>query len=233
MDVVYIISANNGDGSAFPRMQKSINSLRDGTMHFNLGIADCSGRSVYDSINQLDIGTYQYIHCPRTGPYNRSHNINVGVKRFVKDKHFWVSDIDILYEPDHLEECERRSQKYDYLTFSMNKVQYDGTIKLIEAGGGFFCKTRYFWRVRGFDEQYVGWGSEDCDFTDRVIYAGAVEKRGIKRPILTHMWHPTNKTDIELVEKNEARLIDVREQIKYGKFDNDTVNIDGWGVCDA
>ncbi len=230
IDVLYILSMNNGDSSALSRLQKSIQSLRGGTKPFRLCLADSSRIPVLDKIKTLDIGDYEYIHCPKDDPYNRSYNINAGVKALIKAKMFWLSDIDIIYENSHLEACMDFAMEYDYLTFSMDKIQYDGDVKRVEAGGGFFCKTEYFYTVRGFDERYVGWGAEDNDFTDRIMFAGANVKRWIKRPILTHMWHFTNKTDNELIQANKDRLFELRRQIEYGKFKPELVNPDGWGI---
>ena len=234
MDAIYIISMNNGDSSGISRLEKSIFSLRSGTRPFRLCIADSSRLSLLEQIKSLNIGDYEYVHCPKPDPYNRSYNINAGFKAFAKSDYFWLSDIDILYDPRHLETCETLSAEYDYVLFSMKKIEYDGSVNIVEAGGGFLCKTSLFDKLRGFDERYVGWGAEDNDFTERVIHDGARVKRCIKDPILTHMWHFTNKTDKELVKANEYRLIALRDMILKNKFDPKTVNPDGWrGVIHA
>lgn len=212
MDVVYIISARE-DKDIFKRLETSIQSLRAGTTHFKLGIADTSPENALDELRKLDIGLFSHIHSQQTGLYNRSYNINLGVKRFVRESHFWLSDADIVYKPHHLKTCVELSRDYDYLTFSMKKVQQNGSVELVEAGGGFYCKTSIFKQIGGFDEAYVGWGAEDCDFTERVIHAGARAKRWIKDPILTHLWHPSNNTDPKQAEANMARLLELRKRI--------------------
>ncbi|HSH14197.1 MAG TPA: glycosyltransferase family 2 protein [Desulfurivibrionaceae bacterium] len=46
-----------------------------------------------------------------------------------------------------------------------------------------------FYRVNGFDENFVGWGHEDAEFVGRLINAGVFRKEGrFALPVL-HLWH--------------------------------------------
>lgn len=46
-----------------------------------------------------------------------------------------------------------------------------------------------FYRVNGFDENFVGWGHEDAEFVGRLINTGVFRKEGrFALPVL-HLWH--------------------------------------------
>ncbi|HSH13683.1 MAG TPA: galactosyltransferase-related protein, partial [Desulfurivibrionaceae bacterium] len=46
-----------------------------------------------------------------------------------------------------------------------------------------------FFRVNGFDENFVGWGHEDAEFVGRLINSGVFRKEGrFALPVL-HLWH--------------------------------------------
>jgi glycosyltransferase involved in cell wall biosynthesis len=47
-----------------------------------------------------------------------------------------------------------------------------------------------FYRVNGFDEDFVGWGHEDADFVSRLINSGIFRKEGRFAAPVMHLWHP-------------------------------------------
>jgi glycosyltransferase involved in cell wall biosynthesis len=47
-----------------------------------------------------------------------------------------------------------------------------------------------FYRVNGFDENFVGWGHEDAEFVGRLINAGTYRKEGRFAVPVLHLWHP-------------------------------------------
>lgn len=54
--------------------------------------------------------------------------------------------------------------------------------------------------INGFNEEYVGWGFEDCDLVMRLIRAGARRKEGRYSVPVFHLWHELS-TD---PDRNEA-----------------------------
>ncbi len=46
-----------------------------------------------------------------------------------------------------------------------------------------------FYRVNGFDEDFVGWGHEDAEFVCRLINAGIYRKEGRFAVPVLHLWH--------------------------------------------
>ncbi len=61
-----------------------------------------------------------------------------------------------------------------------------------------------FVRVNGFDESYAGWGHEDADLATRLIRDGVRRKDGRYAVPVLHLWHPENKRDLEVA--NRERL---------------------------
>lgn len=47
-----------------------------------------------------------------------------------------------------------------------------------------------FYRVNGFDENFVGWGYEDVEFVSRLVNAGVFRREGRFAVPVLHMWHP-------------------------------------------
>ena len=72
-----------------------------------------------------------------------------------------------------------------------------------------------FWRkdaiaINGFNEEFVGWGREDSEFTARLINYGLV-RRNIKFNALAyHLYHPMN--DRSYLEENDRLLQETVEQ---------------------
>jgi len=101
-----------------------------------------------------------------------------------------------------------------------------GRIKKRTTAGGCQCMSKESWeKVRGFDERYIGWGSEDYDLLTRAKTQGIKIKwmgEGADMIKLFHQPHPTNiKRD--LVFQNENKKI-------LAKANNrKTVNINKWG----
>ncbi|NTV14349.1 MAG: glycosyltransferase [Desulfobulbaceae bacterium] len=46
-----------------------------------------------------------------------------------------------------------------------------------------------FYRVNGFDENFVGWGHEDAEFVGRLINSGVFRKEGRFAAPVLHLWH--------------------------------------------
>lgn len=46
-----------------------------------------------------------------------------------------------------------------------------------------------FFRVNGFDENFIGWGHEDAEFAGRLINSGVFRKDGCCAVAVFHLWH--------------------------------------------
>ena len=100
-----------------------------------------------------------------------------------------------------------------------------GRIKKRTTAGGCQCMAINGWeKVRGFDESYIGWGSEDFDLLTRVKRARIKVKwmgESLDSIELFHQPHKRNtRKDLEYQEENKKRLASIN---KYA------VNPNGWG----
>ena len=59
-------------------------------------------------------------------------------------------------------------------------------------------------RVNGFDESFVGWGNEDCEFVVRLANVGTVRRNLKFAAIAFHLYHPEHSKDA--VPRNAAIL---------------------------
>ena len=101
-----------------------------------------------------------------------------------------------------------------------------GRIKKRTTAGGCQCLHMDGWnKIRGFDETYIGWGSQDQDMLKRAGMAGLkVVWMGetVESLQLFHMPHPKLdiKKDLADQHENKKRLAHIQSA---------TVNPDGWG----
>ena len=66
-----------------------------------------------------------------------------------------------------------------------------------------------FWKsdllkVNGFDEQFVGWGSEDVDIVFRLYNAGVQRKNAKGVAACVHLWHPHVGASFDNMDNNRA-----------------------------
>lgn len=171
---------------------------------------------------------------------------NLGVRNG-EGEFVMTTDVDMMFGPQFVETLQAKMGK-GFLVESrtmywkgpiVNKIykgivkpQEDleackvGRIKKRTTAGGCQCMHKDDWaKIRGFDEQYVGWGSEDYDLLTRAKKAGIKVKwmgESKEAIMLFHQPHPRNvKRDLEHQEHNKRRLDNITHF---------SVNPDGWGA---
>jgi len=72
--------------------------------------------------------------------------------------------------------------------------------------------TSDFLAANGFDENFEGWGYEDSDLVVRLLHAGIYRISGRFAVTVIHLWHNTNKSQLE--EGNWKRL---QETVNSGR----------------
>ena len=65
--------------------------------------------------------------------------------------------------------------------------------KLGYSTGLVFTYSAYARRMRGYDEYYTGWGSEDVDFVKRLRYCGLELCTIDASSYYLHQWHPRSE----------------------------------------
>jgi hypothetical protein len=171
---------------------------------------------------------------------------NVGVRN-AKAPYIMTTDVDMLYGPKFVETLVGKlgpnvfvESRTMYLKPKAVALIYNvvadpctniddckrGRIKKRTTAGGCQCTHIDNWsKVRGFDESYFGWGSEDQDLLRRVQKAGIRVRwmgESKKSIMLFHQPHvrPNVKRDLEHQEENKKRLESITDY---------AVNPDGWG----
>lgn len=66
-----------------------------------------------------------------------------------------------------------------------------------------------FRRIKGFDEQFTGWGYEDSDLVIRLLRANVARKQGRNAVTVLHLWHEENDRQHEA--ENWSKLMRTRD----------------------
>jgi predicted glycosyltransferase involved in capsule biosynthesis len=161
----------------------------------------------------------------------------------VRSEFFMVSDADLVYKPEALgsligpadpKKCvviPRKKQVVALWSSDWGKADsVDG--KLTSTNGSFFMARDTFAKVRGFDEAFVGCGSEDDDFYSRIGFAGV----GVVRPgfasdaLAIHLYHKEHHTiNVQQRALNRQRRDSQMRLVADKKMSPWDVNVDGWG----
>jgi hypothetical protein len=183
--------------------------------------------------------------------WSRSHALNIGIKN-VKTKFILCSDVDIIFEKNYVRECINRlienpfqvlwntmldlpegrlscgdkiGKSYEELKNSAIPRAQIQNLKYPYGNSIIFTLTRFFYDIRGYDENYTVWGSEDKDINERFKMMGLKIKNIGNKSSFLHQWH----------ESYEGLSEEERGQIKknsnyfyqaYTLLRNET----GWGL---
>lgn len=248
VDVLYLICSNPNDSGSLERLRLSVESILIGTYQdVRICLADLSEVSLYKALCKTLPVPFAYCHRHRSGPYNRSYNINVGVRNLIRSRMFFISDIDIIYPRDHIQKHIDLEGKYP-LVFShvvrlekglwssdYEKLKQHKKGPEVPIGGICFCRRMTFINLNGYDELYEGWGGEDDDFRVRMSYFGdVITPKERKVSTVFHLWHEPYIKDQSVQfgfrDKNAATFFQRERLYKEGKLDPSKVNPNGWGL---
>jgi predicted glycosyltransferase involved in capsule biosynthesis len=182
--------------------------------------------------------------------FERAKLNNVGIRN-ANTKYIMTTDVDMMYGPEFVKELLSRvgdnifvESRTMYLKGKMTAKIYNGRldplndidsckigrIKKRTTAGGCQCASIDLWnKVNGFDEDFIGWGSEDYDLLTRIGAARAkVVWMGENRQSLNlfHQHHDkiSVKEDLECQDKNKRLLVKSSKGIRPFK-----ANPNGWG----
>ncbi|QWD91097.1 hypothetical protein FD973_01795 [Polynucleobacter sp. MWH-Braz-FAM2G] len=169
------------------------------------------------------------MHRPYRGKFSRAHAINFGVRSLVSSEYFMISDVDLIYRPDHIDAIKHKLQKalqtikrplrmvfWNYnlqprfepawmnIRFLrrfastsplMECSDYETLSKLPNNGGGFahgngIIHLETFMRLRGYDEEMIGYGPEDDLFNTRIGKVNDIIYDNSDDTASIHLWHP-------------------------------------------
>ncbi|XP_002708078.1 beta-1,4-galactosyltransferase 1 isoform X2 [Oryctolagus cuniculus] len=120
---------------------------------------------------QLDYGIY-VINQAGDSMFNRAKLLNIGFQEALKDYDyncFVFSDVDLIPMDDHnayrcFSQPRHISVAMDKFGFSLPYVQYFGGVSALSKD--------QFLAINGFPNNYWGWGGEDDDIFNRLVFRG-------------------------------------------------------------
>lgn len=147
---------------------------------------------------------YVLASTPKSHLFNKALAFNKGVS-LATGKYLILHDADILVSDDYTSDIVEYLQKYNachlgksviYTNQSsaalINNTGIVGGYPKIERvvgyfeGGSLACLKDYYWEIGGFNEDFWGYGVEDCEFYARLKYRGFTEDR---KHIFLHLYH--------------------------------------------
>ena len=182
--------------------------------------------------------SYYLIDNIKSPLFNKSTAFNLGVKNTTTSSVI-LHDADMLTQSGYTkriwdvlessESChlggkvlyanESSTRKINLAKLVDHEVQCERVVGYFE-GGSLACHVSSYWKCGAFNEDYCGWGNEDCDFYARLAgYTKWLEDRSFD---FLHLWHTRASSwnmdgrrnkDIETALK--AKLISERVQLQY------------------
>lgn len=215
---------------AIERLRCSIQSIKD--QNVNICLSNNSEECILYYIQDIDV-KIRYIHKPYSKPFSRALAINFAVKNLILTDYFIMSDIDLIYQSNHVETMLSKVQKFQtdqpirYVTYNYNEEpfysnrlcysknsfikkimrklirpnqpayssDFDMLIKLPNNGGGFahgngLIHLESFIRIKGYDEEMIGYGPEDDLFNTRISKINYIVYDNDISTATVHLWHP-------------------------------------------
>ena len=147
-------------------------------------------------------------------PFNRGMLANIGYTEALKIENFGcfiIHDVDMLPEDDrHLYVCPEDG-KPRQLAVLVEKFNYIPFRHFIYFGGVTAFSTSDFRKINGFSNEFWGWGAEDDDMYQRVIFHGMnvtfhEPEQEARYKSLTHKEAEHNPLRFEILNKTQDRL---------------------------
>lgn len=190
-----------------------------------------------DSTTKIDVPSFKPVnYCiaeeTQNLLFNKAKAFNLGVSK-VKTDRVILHDADTLVPASYTSKVMAILKDYDGChlgkgviyaarndTDRINKTGIiDESIKCERAvgyfeGGSIACKTNTYWRVGGMNEDFWGYGCEDCEFYARLsANAPWKEERNID---LLHLWH----SRVSNWNRHHATNKDIEEQLSRQPMTN-------------
>lgn len=239
IDVIYL--TKDLDEAALGRFKNSVLSLKRSDIKPRLIVSDTSeflsfGETPLRATLESCEVPYRILHENNGGVFNRSRTINNGV-RAVTTSPFIVMDIDIVAPKGFLDELvskhEAKGSTYmlgwiGYLAPNHKSTHiFEDITDPVDReyhSGYFICEHGLFVSVNGFDEDYIGWGGEDEDFTARVSVktGGRIHKLRGDSLMCLHQYHKS-RYQSSYSTFNRERYFTKKELYESGKLRVDQI----------
>jgi len=179
---------------------------------FEIIIVDYGGTETIKDLVQ-DLGC-KYIYTHNTGIYSRTHALNIGIQA-ASNEFILCSDADMIFAPNFIGTASEMASKDAIVLCHCKKIsprlitniwKFKELLKNSKPGhefsiGGCQMLHKDVWQeLGGFDEDLVGWGSEDWDIMHRV------KRKGLKKIFMhnrTSMIHQDHDSCIRTAYRND------------------------------
>jgi predicted glycosyltransferase involved in capsule biosynthesis len=192
----------------------------------------------------------KYVKVSGVKVWNRAHALNVGIKK-AGTKYVLCSDVDIIFQKNYISECVKEikknpkrllwSQMFDLpegavdSTFDIKDYENLKEEKAVLRSRLMNCPYRYglsinfilrkyYFQIRGYEENYLAWGCEDDDLIKRLGMIGLEAKDISDQTSFLHQWHEMyeglDENDKKNIEKNKAYFKNTTSVLRNKK---------GWG----
>ena len=166
MKFSYIIGYRQACESRRKNFEKVIENLEKNKSNFEVIVVE------QDETQKLPGNLfYKHIFAYNKGLYNRSWAFNIGAK-FSESNVLIFADCDIMIDFNDLQEAIEQCKAYDTIDPKKRVIDYneDGSLGAIRngvvfSGGIVLINKQAFYKVNGWDEEFVGWGGEDNAMT--------------------------------------------------------------------
>jgi predicted glycosyltransferase involved in capsule biosynthesis len=194
----------------------------------------------------------EYLFVKNVSVWHKTKFLNIAIKR-IETKYILICDIDIVFEKNYFRSCveeikenpfqvlytkmldcpENLNPGFDYLK-DYNKIKKICSERGVNVEnpsfkfGSSICFTlsHFFKLIKGYDEYYKLWGSEDYDLIKRFELLGLRIRDISERTSYLHQWHQKYEGT-----KNFPKFLEiVKGNKKYALMNNKILrNPKGWG----
>lgn len=234
-DVLYPFHFAKNVESAVERLLVSIESL------INQNVRICVCNNSPKCIKKYLPSGLDYIHVPGTDEkYCKPKTINIGVKKMIRSEYFFTSDIDLVYPPTFVEYMRlftlvKNPIRVVFMNYNLGETtkmpqSYEECQKVFESCQDNLRAPKYyalgnglvhfpsFKKVGGYDERFVGHGSEDSEFNYRMFKLNKYFQIDWDEVNTYHLWHSYTTNINSQMKINE-------QQWRYIVWKGETENI--------
>ena len=218
-DFLYSFHFDQNIEEAIDRLKISIKSIIN--QKVNVCICNTSVKCIKKYLN--DFPSIKYIHQPeKVKVYCKSKTINIGVKELISSNYFFISDIDLIYPPNFIEYMSVFTLvKFPIrVIFSNHNLDFTSTIpqnyeecknffevnktkhKFFAPGNGLIHLSS-FKKIGGFDERFIGHGSEDSEFNYRISKINKYYQFDLEEINTFHLFHKSSLHVLKRINLNE------------------------------
>lgn len=167
-------------------------------------------------------------------PFNKSVAINMGVAKS-SHNHIILQDADIILPWNYTSKMMKMLRTYESAHMGANVVYLNAedsrelytskTLSNIDngeravsyfEGGSLGCRKNAFIRIGGFNEDFEGYGVEDCDFYDRLSKRTHFESD--RTEVFLHLWHGRTKGWQALHRQNKTLFAHIKKTMTLDQY---------------